>query len=144
MRILKCLAVNHGVPYVQGMMASTVGLLLLSLSEQEALKVVVRLFVDLNFSRFCRDGLSLLSQLAGEAVQIVAQRNGLEYQHFFSDPEVFAASQMLGFKLCVTLFADYVGLKEVGLPDRSSPASCLSSCSTGTRRWSPHSWRTSS
>ena len=95
------------------MMGSTVALLLFNISEQEAFKIIVRLYMDLNFSRFCRDSLEYLSQLSKEAIKIVAQRNGLEYQHFFDDPEIFTAAQMLGFKLSVTLFADYVGLKEV-------------------------------
>lgn len=95
------------------MMASTVALLLFNISEQEAFKIIVRVYIDLNFSRFCRDNLDDLSQLSREAMLIVIERNGLEYQHFFDDFEIFTASQMLGFKLCVTLFADYVGLKEV-------------------------------
>ncbi len=129
------MTVNHGVPYVQGMMTSTVGLLLLNIKEQEVLQIIVRLYIDLNYSRFFRDSLDYLSLLSREAIQIVVKRNGLEYEHFFSDPEIFAASQMLGFKLCVTLFADYVGLQEVDPNDQSTPAFCVCSCFMVTKHW---------
>lgn len=110
----------HKVPYVQGMMGSTVGLFLSGFEEKEVLRVLLRIFLDLHFVKFCRDGLELLSNLSKEAVEIVKERNQYQLLYYIGDKDIEQSLQMLGFKLSMTLFADYVGLAEVGKYDSST------------------------
>ena len=123
----------HKVPYVQGMMGSTVGLFLSGFEEKEVLQVLLRIFLDLHFVKFCRDGLELLSNLSKEAVEIVKERNQYQLLYYIGDKDIEQSLQMLGFKLSMTLFADYVGLAEVGKCDSSTLPLLRHSSRMGTR-----------